>query len=159
MRYRLFAPLFVFSLGISVSGCGDGEGEQSSGSTSTSTSASSSTSSTSGGGASVHDCDQATAVDQTAQAAVTIAFPSLEYTPACVRVKAGTAVTFEGDLGLHPLVGGEFADGIKTPDESSPIKATSSGMSVTFTLSDPGAYPYYCDIHYSIGMKGAVFVE
>ena len=126
--------------------------------TSASSSSSSSSTSSSGGGASIHDCDQATAEDQTGQAAVTIAFPTLEYTPACLRVKAGTAVTFMGDLASHPLVGGEYEDGIKTPDEASPIKA-SSGMSATFTLSEPGVYPYYCDIHSSIGMKGAIFVE
>jgi plastocyanin len=158
MRFRPFAPLLVFSFLVSVSGCGDDEGDATSATSATSASASSSSTSSSGGGASIHDCDRATAEDQTGQAAVTIAFPTLEYTPACLRVKAGTAVTFMGDLASHPLVGGEYEDGIKTPDEASPIKA-SSGMSVTFTLSDPGVYPYYCDIHYSIGMKGAIFVE
>ncbi|NUQ77286.1 MAG: hypothetical protein HUU21_27440 [Polyangiaceae bacterium] len=154
MRIRLFAPLFVIAFGVYGSGCGGDEGDPTSSSSSTSTSSSS----TGGGGASVHDCDQASAEDRTGQGTLTITFPTFEYTPACVRVSAGTAVTFMGDLASHPLVGGEYTDGIKTPDAASPIKAD-SGMSATFTLSDPGVYPYYCDIHFSIGMKGAIFVE
>lgn len=153
MRIRPFVPLVAFSFLVGVVGCGEEGGGDPAGA-----SASASSSSTTGGGATANGCEQATAEDRTGQGSVTIAFPTLEYTPACVRVSAGTAVTFEGDLAMHPLVGGEYEDGIKTPDDKSPIGA-SSGMTATFTLSDPGAYPYYCDIHYSIGMKGAIFVE
>jgi plastocyanin len=155
MRFRPLVPLLVFPFLVSVSSCGGDEGDQTS---AASSSSSSSSSASSGGGASVHDCDQAMSEDQTGKEAVTISFTAFDYTPKCVRVSAGTAVTFMGDLASHPLVGGEYENGIKSPDAASPIKAD-AGMSATFTLGDPGAYPYYCDIHYSIGMKGAIFVE
>jgi plastocyanin len=139
---------------VAAPGCGGDETD-----TTSTTAASSSSSSTGGGGASVHDCAQATATDMTSQTAVTITFPSLAYTPPCVRVKAGTDVTFQGDFASHPLIGGEFLDNIKTPDTSSPITPTKTGMTATFTMATAGAYPYYCDVHASVKMYGVIFVE
>jgi plastocyanin len=60
---------------------------------------------------------------------------------------------------LHPLVGGTVEGVMKTPDPNSPIKMTTTGMSVTFKLPAAGAYGFYCDVHASAGMNGAVFVE
>ncbi len=107
----------------------------------------------------IHGCDPATAQDETANAALTITFSGINYTPKCVRVKAGTVVTFSGDFTLHPLVGGEVVSGTKTPDPNSPIVETSTGMSAMFTLSTAGTYPFYCDVHATVGMTGVVFVE
>lgn len=113
-----------------------------------------------GGGMSVkvNGCDSATATDHTADATVKITFGAdLKYTPACIRVKKGTDVTFEGMFSSHPLVGGE-ASSPPVPDSSSPIKATNSGTAATFKMDLAGTYPYYCEYHVPT-MAGAVFVE
>ena len=68
-------------------------------------------------------------------------------------------VTFSGSFASHPLVGGEVVGMSKVPDAASPILPTSSGSMATFTLSNAGTYPYYCNPHaVSFSMKGAVFV-
>lgn len=106
----------------------------------------------------LNGCDAATAVDHTADAAVTITFSGFTYDPACIKVKAGTDVTFEGSFAAHPLRGGVVVGPTATEDPNSPIKATSNGMMATFTMTDPGDYGYYCSIHYTGGMMGAVYV-
>ena len=73
-----------------------------------------------------------------------------QYSPNCVRIKAGQSVTWNVDLSAHPL----GAAGGTTP---SPITATSTGTSVTFTFSTPGTYGYHCMVHPTI-MFGAVDV-
>lgn len=158
----IFGGALIFSgaslLGL---GCGDETTESSSSSSSGgATSSSSSSSSSSGGSSAIHGCEQATAKDETASAALTINFAGLAYTPKCVRVKAGTVVTFSGDFTMHPLVGGEVSEtGTKTPDANSPIVETSAGMSAMFTMSTAGTFPFYCDIHAITGMTGVIFVE
>ncbi|MFT3775892.1 MAG: plastocyanin/azurin family copper-binding protein [Minicystis sp.] len=126
-------------------------------STSSSTSASSSTSSSSGA-ALVNGCDPATAVDHTADADVMVAFgdaEGLKYNPACIKIAQGHTVTFSGSFSSHPLSGGDAG----TPDATSPIAATSTGTTATFTFANAGTFPYYCTSHFSSGMQGAVFVE
>ena len=104
------------------------------------------------------------AADLTGHAAVTIEFGGahgFHYAPACFRVSAGTRVTFSGAFGEHPLVGGEVTDSTtKVPDPASPFAPrTASGTTKTFTLATPGAFPFYCDNHALVGMKGAAFVS
>ena len=103
-------------------------------------------------------CDSATAVDHTADAAVTINFSGFMYDPACIKVKAGTDVTFQGSFATHPLRGGTVSGATAMEDPNSPIKATNNGMKATFTMTNAGDYGYYCNVHYASGMKGAVFV-
>ena len=81
----------------------------------------------------------------------------LKYSPACIRVKAGTDVTFNGSFSNHPLRAGD-AGPPATVDPNSPIKSTDAGSTATFTMSAAGTYPYYCNFH-KPGMAGAVFVE
>lgn len=126
--------------------------------TSSSTSSSSSTtSSSSSGSALVNGCDPATAADHTADASVTVTFPTggLKYSPACIKISAGSSVKFSGDFSSHPLTGG--VDG--TADPTSPIADTETGTSATFTFPDAGSFGYYCKFHVGSGMKGAVFVQ
>ena len=116
-----------------------------------------------GGGGSmaklINGCDPATATDMTGMMKVTIDTQGLAYVPKCVRVKAGSDVTWKSNFTLHPLVGG-VVDGVnKTPDPNSPIKPVNSGMMVTYTLANAGDYGFYCDVHATAGMNGAVFVE
>lgn len=106
----------------------------------------------------VNGCDEATAEDHSADAKVAIAFGGavgFKYSPACIKVKAGTTVTFNGDFVSHPLSGG--LDGTK--DANSPIKETLSGATKDFVLADVGTYGFFCEFHQAGGMKGAVFVK
>jgi plastocyanin len=112
-----------------------------------------------GGEMGLNGCVQAMADDLTGMANTTIQFAGLSYTPKCIRVKAGTNVTFEGNFALHPLEGGTVVNGIPTADPMSPITLTNTGMSKTFTLMNAGDVPYYCTAHAVAGMKGAIFVE
>jgi plastocyanin len=107
----------------------------------------------------VNGCDQAMAMDQTGMQKVTINTMGLNYSPKCVKVKAGTDITWKSDFTLHPLVGGTVMNLMKQPDPNSPIKMTKSGNMVTFSFPNAGTYGFYCDNHAASGMAGAVFVE
>jgi plastocyanin len=123
----------------------------------------SSSSSSSSGGMMVHGCDSGTAQDETANMTVkiTVGGAASVFSPACVRVKKGTMVTFEvpapGNFSGHPLVGG-LAGPPPAPDSSSPIQPTNTGTAVTFTMDLAGTYPFYCEYH-APSMAGAIFVE
>jgi plastocyanin len=110
----------------------------------------------------VNGCTSATAIDKTAATTVTINFGAdggISYEPACVRIKTGTSVTFSGDFMVHPLQGGTATGSRLTPDPASPIPATSTGMTATAMFPNAGTFPYYCTMHGSFGMAGAIFVE
>jgi len=178
MRY--VAILGIVCLGAlgTVIGCGGetggdttgsgGGGESSSSSSSSSSSGmggsggggmASSSSSSSSGGMMVNGCEQGTAEDHTADANTKVAVggAGFTYSPACIRIKKGSTVTFEGAFASHPTVGG-LAGPPPAPDSSSPIKQTNTGTSVTFTFDTAGNYPYYCEYHLP-SMAGVVFVE
>jgi plastocyanin len=107
----------------------------------------------------LNECEFSTATDFTGFTAVTIGFTSQVYNPPCFKVKAGTAVTFQGVFVGHDMYGGELIDDVKYPDPSSPfMPATTTGFSKTFTLSTPGNYGFYCAPHALNGMVGAAFV-
>jgi plastocyanin len=81
-----------------------------------------------------------------------ITFRDYEYTPKCLRVRAGQSVTFQGDFVVHPL---------RTSCAPERVLLESSGTSTTFTMRLPGFYGYYCLDHGNeIGqaMAGAVEV-
>jgi plastocyanin len=110
----------------------------------------------------VNACDVATATDMTSMPGVTVNFGGglgNNFSPKCLKVTAGTVVTFVGNFPGHPLMGGEFKNGAKVPAGSGPfVPITNSGASKAFTLSSTGTFPYYCDFHVAGGMSGAVFV-
>jgi plastocyanin len=107
----------------------------------------------------VNGCSLATAQDLTGLGTTTITFTSFTYAPKCVRVSAGTSVTFSGSFASHPLLGGVVAGSTVTPATSGPfVPATSTGTSQTFVMSSAGTFPYYCVPHATIGMNGVVFV-
>jgi plastocyanin len=126
-----------------------------------SSSSSSSGSTTGGGTAEVNSCTQAAATDMTSMTKVTIDFGGTAdtYRPNCVEVATGTAVTWSGDFSVHPLMGGTVSGSAPTVDATSPItEAKASGMSATVTFNTAGTFPYYCAVHFGIGMEGAIFV-
>jgi plastocyanin len=107
----------------------------------------------------INGCDSSMAIDKTDDAITTITFAGIEYTPRCVRIRAGSMIVFSGNFAAHPLVGGTVNGSTATPDPASVVPGTSSGSEVSFALSKAGAHPYYCSIRASSGMMGAIFVE
>jgi plastocyanin len=115
-----------------------------------------SSSSTGGGTTSDNECGA-----DGYQAATEIAFGGdlgTTYSPRCVTIAVGGTVTWTGDFGIHPIVGGAIEDGQKAPDPDSPI-AGATGMELVVTFDQAGTYPFYCDPHGTFGMNGAVEVE
>jgi hypothetical protein len=92
---RLAKTIATAILAVVAAGCG------SSGSSSTAAA-------TSGGGSTVNGCTKAMATDKTTAATfeVTSIQPWEVTHQACVRVKAGTEVSWKGNFTSHPLVGG-----------------------------------------------------
>ena len=75
-----------------------------------------------------------------------------QYTPNCVKIKAGQSVTWNSNFTAHPLQ--PSAGKGTTP---TPITVTSSGTTVTFAFPNPGTYSFECQVHPGI-MNGAVEV-
>lgn len=73
-----------------------------------------------------------------------------QYTPNCMKVKAGQSVTWNGAFPYHPLM----ASG---GDSGNPIMSTSSGSTQTFAFPAAGTYGFACQYH-SIFMFGAIQV-
>ncbi|MCA9584821.1 MAG: cupredoxin domain-containing protein [Myxococcales bacterium] len=79
-----------------------------------------------------------------------------QFTPGSVTIKAGETVKWTWEGGNHNVVSGATCG---TPDgkfTSGPVK-TSGSFEFKFTTA--GTYPYYCDPHCSMGMKGMVVVQ
>ena len=112
----------------------------------------------SGASAVVNGCDGAafTGSDHTsATDARAISFPGpgmapMQYTPACMTIRAGQSVTWSGGLGTHPLeaFGGDVA---------TPIMATTTGTSVTVVFPATGVFGFHCANH-PLSMLGAIKV-
>jgi plastocyanin len=93
--------------------------------------------------------------------AAEIQFPvgGLQYSPKCIRVKAGQAVKWTAAGGAtfadHPLRHAPTnPDGSKIPDQS-------TGTTFTETFTVTGFYGYYCNVHgdpSGAGMSGAIEV-
>ncbi len=111
-----------------------------------------------------YDCDVNALTDMTGEDEVTIGYGfvggAFVYEPKCLHVCAGTTVTFvplDGtNFQIHPLQGGESA-----PDADSPFGYLDDPDvdTASFTLAEPGSYPYYCIAHLGSGMVGAVYVQ
>jgi plastocyanin len=161
--------LSLLLLGLATSALlacgGDGGAGGSGGGTSSSTgSATGGGGSGSGGSAPtlVNGCDPEALEDHTADATVAIAFGAavgFKYSPACIKVKSGTMVTFDGDFVGHPLEPGAVGADTPFPDPSSPIEETVTGTMATFTIAPAGSYPYYCGQHYGSKMFGLIVAE
>jgi plastocyanin len=107
----------------------------------------------------VNGCNPATAQDLTGMAQVFITFGMMTFNPKCIRVSAGTDLVLQGNFGVHPIWPGKVVLAVEFPEPTSPVQPTTMGTRATFTLTDPGIVPYYCDKHAGGGMAGAAFVE
>jgi plastocyanin len=104
----------------------------------------------------LNSCTAANTLDKTGLANVTINFGGFFYTPNCIKVSAGTVVTWMGTFGGHPLQGGMVVNNVPTPDNTK-IPLTNSGTMKAITFGNAGTFPYYCMFHPN-SMQGAIFV-
>lgn len=105
----------------------------------------------------VNGCTKATAQNMKGMASVDISAVSSWVIghQACIIVDTNTAVTWNGNLNAHPVVGGESP----TADANSVITQTAGNAnSKTVTFAAAGDYPYICGIHVT-SMKGVIYVE
>jgi halocyanin-like protein len=102
---------------------------------------------------------EGTTVDRTGQEQTTLTVGAsgnngnFAFDPAAVRVSPGTTVVWEwnGKGGSHNVVAedGSFDSGAPVVDE---------GTTFEQTFEEPGIYPYFCNPHKGLGMKGAIVV-
>ncbi|HKD42908.1 MAG TPA: plastocyanin/azurin family copper-binding protein [Myxococcaceae bacterium] len=84
------------------------------------------------------------------------------YDQPCLAVSATQQVTFSGAFSSHPLRPGLAPSQAGGPDAGTipnPIPSTSSGNTLQFAFVNTGTYPFYCSLHESIGMFGAIQVR
>ncbi len=81
------------------------------------------------------------------------------YRPRCATVPLGTRVEFAGDFETHPMAGGVVFEGAAYRDPASELPYTKAGTEATFVPLHSGVYAFYCQIHWVLGMRGAIIVE
>ena len=107
----------------------------------------------------INDCTLMSALDRTELADQRVVdFGGTLYTPKSMKIHVGQSVTWSGDFGFHPLRPGLIVNGVRTAQANNPIPPTSNGASVRVTFTTAGQYGYYCDNHWDVGMRGAIFV-
>ncbi len=113
----------------------------------------------------LHGCAPAAFVDRTAASAARVVgfngaegSPPLRYAPACMTVSAGQEVTFVGAFMMHPLSPGVIAGPDAGASPGNPIPRTAAGDRVAVRFPTAGLFPYYCEVHGTMGMQGVVRV-
>lgn len=91
------------------------------------------------------------------EAQVSVNIDGRGYSPACLKVKAGTVITIDASRG-HPLQGVQ-----KAGEPANPFLRGSEAVSPeTHPLNEPGRYDYFCTRHGDSngrGMAGTILVE
>ena len=85
-----------------------------------------------------------------------VATPDNKFEPAELKVKVGEKVTWKNEGGFHTVTGGD-----SSPDPASPIgdkQLTDASSTHEVTFDKPGSYPYFCQPHAALGMKGTIVV-
>ncbi len=101
-------------------------------------------------GPTVNRCNRAWAEEHRGEDSVFVRFDPVfgDFSPECVSVSSGTEVTFRivrkwagaVDFSVVPLIGGETG----VVDPSSPFNPpTTTGSTVTFSMAQPGFFPYH----------------
>lgn len=88
--------------------------------------------------------------DYVATATVTVSPTVIGYAPACVKTTAGSTITI-GASTFHPLSG--TTNG--SPNNPIPLHQTTPQ---TVSFPTPGFYTFQCDVHFSLGMIGVIWV-
>lgn len=138
--------------------CGSSEGGGTGGSGGKGTGGATTTTTSTMPATTINGCDPSAAEDHTSENPAMVMFGGSlgnKYSPACLKIKAGSGVMFMGSFATHPLAGG--VDG--QADATSPIKETMTGTEVTFDNLPAGSYGFFCEAHDALGMHGAIFAE
>lgn len=82
----------------------------------------------------------------------TVDMSLIQYRPQSIEVAAGEAVTWtQSDAGFHTVTSGEVAQGgggvTTEPDGRFDSGEMATDETFEFTFSEPGTYPYFCEIH------------
>ncbi len=84
------------------------------------------------------------------------AMPENKFDPAELKVKVGDTVTWKNAGGFHTVTGGDGSPDASSPIGDKPLSDPSATHQVTF--DKPGTYPYFCQPHAALGMKGTIVV-
>lgn len=84
--------------------------------------------------------------------AATVDMRLIQYQPQSIEVAVGEEVTWtQSDAGFHTVTSGEVIQaggGVTTePDDRFDSGELSTDETFKFTFSEPGTYPYFCEIH------------
>ena len=87
------------------------------------------------------------------QTMVTTNDTTLQYSPKCLKISKGTSVTIQGSA-THPLSGtSEVGSSANNPIPMSQMTPQ------TVMFPNAGFFSYHCDVHFSLGMMGVIWVE
>jgi plastocyanin len=78
------------------------------------------------------------------------------FTPASLHVKVGETVRWTWEGGEHNVVSGSDCD---KPDDNFRSGAPVQGGTFDKKFEVAGTFPYYCENHCTMGMKGEIVVE
>jgi plastocyanin len=87
---------------------------------------------------------------------VNVEVTSNQFTPASVTIKVGQTVRWRWAGGTHNVVSGPDCN---TEDGNFKSGAPQGGGTFDHIFEKAGTFPYYCEPHCSMGMKGTVIVE
>lgn len=112
-----------------------------------------------GGGDSDSDTDSTAA---SADAPIEVVMELVAFDPEQLEVEAGTTVTWrQTDPGAHTVTSGTVEQGsagvTAQPDERFDSGNLATGETFEHTFTEPGTYPYYCEIHPAT-MRGEIRV-
>lgn len=85
----------------------------------------------------------------------TISLSGSSFSPANATIKAGESVTWVWNGGSHTVTNGTDPNLPETRLFDEPQKSSGS---FTYTFTTPGSYPYFCRVHFTMGMKGTITV-
>jgi plastocyanin len=109
-----------------------------------------------GNGSAAQTSDSTQASPKVASDVVEVKVNGHDFDPPEVRIKANQTVRWVWVTGTHNVISGTAC----SPDGTFSSGSTDSTPS-TFehTFEKAGSFPYFCDPHCSVGMKGKVIVE
>jgi plastocyanin len=85
------------------------------------------------------------------------------YSPKCLKVSAGSSVTFSGDFSSHPLEPSALRGTLTGNPVTSTTAVPDGGTTKTFAFPTPGFYAYFCQFHDSTDsgmfMSGVIWVQ
>src|SRR4029077_18650170 len=89
---------------------------------------------------------------------------ALVYTPANLTIHVGDTVRWVWGSAGHSVVSGtngnadnQFCSPSNTGCDNPPL--SSKGTTYEHTFTQAGAFPYYCSVHFSLGMAGTITVQ